>query len=64
MKMECDYLYGWNKKQKDDPYTKSSPKMVNPRNITGLFVSFLTTKQHAIVSQGRICTILCAATLR
>ena len=30
----------------------------------GLFIGCLTSQQHAIVSQGRICTILRAATLR
>ena len=29
-----------------------------------LFVGCLRSQQHASVSQGRICTILCAATLR
>ena len=32
MKTECDYLYGWIKMV---TYTKISPKMVNPRDITG-----------------------------
>ena len=32
MKMECDYLYGWNKKVTQ---AKISPKMMNPRDVAG-----------------------------
>ena len=33
MKMECDFLYGWNKKTVT--YANMSLKMVNPRDIAG-----------------------------
>ena len=32
-KTDCEYLIGWIKKMV--PYTKISPKMLNPRDVTG-----------------------------
>ena len=33
MQTECDYLYGWIKKNERVTYAKISPKMVDPRDV-------------------------------
>ena len=58
MKMECDFLYGWNKK-KTVTYAKVLPKMVNTRRISGnaeeeATVTALCFKMFSILNDQQI----------